>query len=587
MFFTGKGGVGKTSLACATAVALADNGHRVLLASTDPASNLDEVLGVSRASRPTPVPDVPGLSALNINPDVAAHQYRERVVGPYRSLLPASAVARMEEQLSGACTVEIATFDEFTSLFADARTSIDFDHVIFDTAPTGRTLRLLRLPGAWTGFIDTNTTGTSCLDPLAGLQGKVDIYRNGLGALANPEITRVVLVASPEQSALAEAVRTSRELAELGITNQRLIVNGVCATSDPHDTLARALEARGRDALSAMPNALAALPRSVVPLCSFAPMGVCGLRRVFSSGAASAVPVNDQACALPGRLSTLVDGLERAGHGAILTMGKGGVGKTTTAAAIAVDLASRGHEVLLSTTDPAAHVAEAIPGAVPHLRVTCIDPVAETRPYSDEVLTAASSLDARGRDLLEEDLRSPCTEEIAVFRALARTVSQGEYGLVVLDTAPTGQTLLLLDAAEAYHREVSRTQGAVPDAVRQLLPRLRDPDFTKVLLVTVPEATPVHEAAQLQDDLRRAGIEPFAGVINQDFAGAHVSDPILRERGVREQPYVNEVSEQLATRVAWTPWYAEPPVGRVRLLEFVRGLHEAALAAVVPEGAVP
>ena len=588
MFFTGKGGVGKTSLACATAVALADNGHRVLLVSTDPASNLDEVLGVSLGSHPTPVPDVPGLSALNINPDVAAHHYRERVVGPYRSLLPASAVARMEEQLSGACTVEIAAFDEFTSLLADARTSTDFDHLIFDTAPTGHTLRLLKLPAAWTGFIDTNTTGTSCLGPLAGLQGKIEIYRNSLGALANPKITTVVLVARPEQSALAEAARTSRELADLDITNQRLIVNGVFTTTDPHDRLARSLEARGRDALSAMPNALGALPRSVVPLYSFAPMGIGGLRRVFSSGAASAAPVDAEAFALAGRLSTLVDELERAGRGVILTMGKGGVGKTTTAAAIAVDLASRGHEVLLSTTDPAAHVGEAIAGTVPHLRVTCIDPEKETRAYSEEVLAgAAPTLDARGRDLLEEDLRSPCTEEIAVFRAFARTVSQGQRGFVVLDTAPTGHTLLLLDAAEAYHREVSRTQGAVPDAVRQLLPRLRDPDFTKVLLVTLPEATPVHEAAQLQDDLRRAGIEPFAWVINQSFAGAHVRDPILRERGLREQPFLKEVSDHLATRIAWAPWYAEPPVGRVRLLEFVRGLDESARADVVREVAVP
>lgn len=580
MFFTGKGGVGKTSLACATAVALADAGRRVLLVSTDPASNLDEVLGVPLASRPMRVPDVPGLSALNVNPDVAAREYRERVVGPYRSLLPASAVTRMEEQLSGACTVEIAAFDEFTTLLADARTSTDFDHVIFDTAPTGHTLRLLKLPAAWTGFIDTNTTGTSCLGPLAGLQGKVNAYRDSLQALANTDVTTVVLVTRPEQSALAEAARTSRELADLGISNQRLVVNGVFTASDPHDPFARALQTRGRDALSTMPHALARLPRTDVPLYPFAPMGLTGLRRMFSfdamplttAGGASAV-------ALPDRLGTLVDDIERSGRGVILTMGKGGVGKTTTAAAIAVELASRGHDVLLSTTDPAAHVAETIAGVVPRLRVTCIDPVEETRGYSEEVLAAAApTLDARGRDLLEEDLRSPCTEEIAVFRAFARAVSEGEQGVVVLDTAPTGHTLLLLDAAETYHREVSRTQGAVPEAVRQLLPRLRDPDFTKVLLVTVPEATPVHEAAQLQDDLRRAGIEPFAWVVNQSFAGMHVSDPVLRERGLREQPYLREIRDQLATRVAWAPWYADAPVGRDRLLEFARGVTEPARA---------
>jgi arsenite/tail-anchored protein-transporting ATPase len=581
MFFTGKGGVGKTSLACATAVALADNGRRVLLVSTDPASNLDEVLGVTLSSHPTPVPSVPGLSALNINPDIAVREYRERVVGPYRSLLPASAVARMEEQLSGACTMEIAAFDEFTTLLTDARTSTDFDHVIFDTAPTGHTLRLLKLPAAWTGFIDTNTTGTSCLGPLAGLQGKVDIYRNSLTALGDGEATTVVLVTRADGSALAEAARTSGELATLGITNQRLVVNGVFTAHDRHDRVACALEVRGREALAQMPDALATLPRTAVPLYPFALIGADGLRRALAGETSPTAPTGAHPFTHPDPLSTLVDDLERAGRGVILTMGKGGVGKTTTAAAIAVELAARGHEVLLSTTDPAAHVAETIGGAVPRLRVTRIDPVAETRAYSEEVIAAAAStLDARGRDLLEEDLRSPCTEEIAVFRAFAQAVAQGEDAFVILDTAPTGHTLLLLDAAEAYHREVSRTEGAAPESVRQLLPRLRDPEFTKVLLITLPEATPVHEAAQLQDDLRRAGIEPFAWVINQSFAGMHVSDPVLRERGLREHPYLKEVRDQLATRVAWAPWYAEAPIGRDRLLEFARGVTEPALARV-------
>jgi arsenite-transporting ATPase len=581
MFFTGKGGVGKTSLACATAVALADSGRRVLLVSTDPASNLDEVLGVTLSSRPTPVPGVPGLSALNINPDVAARDYRERVVGPYRSLLPASAVTRMEEQLSGACTVEIAAFDEFTTLLADARTSTDFDHVIFDTAPTGHTLRLLKLPAAWTGFIDTNTTGTSCLGPLAGLQGKVDVYRNSLTALGDGEATTVVLVTRADAPALAEAARTSGELATLGITNQRLIVNGVFTARDQHDRVACALEARGREALSQMPDALVRLPRTDVPLHPFALIGPDGLRRAMTGDPSPTAATRVQSFTHPAPLSTLIDDLEGAGRGVILTMGKGGVGKTTTAAAIAVELAARGHEVLLSTTDPAAHVAEAIGGAVPHLRVTRIDPVAETRAYSDEVMSAAApTLDARGRELLEEDLRSPCTEEIAVFRAFAQAVAEGEDGFVILDTAPTGHTLLLLDAAEAYHREVSRTQGAVPESVRHVLPRLRDPEFTKVLLVTLPEATPVHEAAQLQEDLRRAGIEPFAWVVNQSFADASITDPVLREHGAREQPYLTEVREQLARRVAWVPWYPERPVGRTHLLEFVLGRRQSALAPV-------
>jgi arsenite/tail-anchored protein-transporting ATPase len=582
MFFTGKGGVGKTSLACATAIALADSGRRVLLVSTDPASNLDEVLGVRLTTRPTDVPGVPRLSALNIDPDTAAREYRERVVGPYRTLLPESAVTKIEEQLSGACTVEIAAFDEFTSLLGDAKTTADFDHVVFDTAPTGHTLRLLKLPAAWTGFIDTNTTGTSCLGPLAGLQGKIGLYRESLAALANPGITTVVLVTRPETSSLTEAARTSAELADLGVTHQRLVVNGVFTTLDGGDAVARALEARGRDALLDLPERLAALPRTDVPLLSWAPLGIDGLRRVFTTSTGVEFSqdrdTRDTPSELSGSISDLVDEIERSGHGVVLTMGKGGVGKTTTAAAVAVELAARGHDVLLSTTDPAAHVVDTIAGAVSRLRVSRIDPAAETKAYSDEVIAAAApNLDARGLDLLEEDLRSPCTEEIAVFRAFARAIAEGEQGFVVLDTAPTGHTLLLLDAAEAYHREVSRTQGAAPDAVRQLLPRLRDPQFTKVLLVTLPEATPVHEAARLQDDLRRAGIEPFAWVINQSFAGEGISDPVLRGRGLREHQYLREVRGRHAARMAWVPWYAEAPVGASRLLQFCRGVAGARL----------
>jgi arsenite-transporting ATPase len=577
LFFTGKGGVGKTSLACATAIGLADAGRRVLLVSTDPASNLDEVLGVELATRPTGIPGIPGLSALNIDPDAAAQDYRERVVGPYRSLLPASAVASIEEQLSGACTVEIAAFDQFTGLLADPATTVGFDHVVFDTAPTGHTLRLLKLPAAWTGFIDTNTTGTSCLGPLAGLQNQRELYRASLSALADATITTVILVSRPESSALAEAARTGAELAALGITHQRLIINGVFTATDSSDPIARALEARGREALAAMPRALSAIPRIDVPLLPWAPMGAEGLRQIFNgdirSGAYPPPAHSGDHRTPPSSIAALVDAIESDGHSVVLTMGKGGVGKTTVAAAIATALAARGHDVLLSTTDPAAHVANAVGEAVPRLRVTRIDPAAETRAYSDEVLAAASpTLDARGRDLLEEDLRSPCTEEIAVFRAFAQTVAAGAQQFVVLDTAPTGHTLLLLDAAEAYHREVSRTQGAAPDAVRQLLPRLRDPRFTKVLLVTLPEATPVHEAAQLQADLRRAGIEPYAWIVNQSFATDAVRDPVLRERGAREGRFLTEVRDHLAARVAWVPWYPAPPVGATRLLELARGV---------------
>jgi len=571
LFFTGKGGVGKTSLACAVAIALSNRGKRVLLVSTDPASNLDEVLGVRLSGAPAAIPGADGLFALNIDPEAAAKAYRDRVIGPYRGVLPEASINSIEEQLSGACTVEIAAFDEFTKLLGDAQATAGFDRIIFDTAPTGHTLRLLQLPAAWTGFIAENTTGTSCLGPLAGLETQKSLYDSSLQALLDASTTTLVLVSRPERSSLAEANRSRAELAHMGVANQRLFLNGVFVAHDRGDAAACALEARGQEALAGMPADLAKLPRTQVPLLPYAPMGVENLRSVFGGISPNRkVAHQDQSGVIHSGvpLSALVDQLEKMGHGVVMTVGKGGVGKTTIASAIAIELAHRGHPVHLSTTDPAAHVAATVGGSVPNLSVSRIDPATETRQYTEAVLAkSAPQLDAQGMALLAEDLRSPCTEEIAVFSAFARVVAEGQHGFVVLDTAPTGHTILLLDAAEAYHREVTRTLSDLPDAVRQLLPRLRDPGFTRVLLVTLPEATPVHEAARLQDDLQRAGIKPYAWIVNQSFAGDGFRDPVLVERGSREAPYIAEVRDRLATRFAVIPWKPEPPVGPKLLRE--------------------
>lgn len=566
VFFTGKGGVGKTSLSCATALALSKRGKQVLLVSTDPASNLDEVLNTKLTGTPTPIKGAPGLFSLNINPESAAAAYRERVVAPYRGVLPDAVVASIEEQLSGACTMEVAAFDKFTKLLGERETTARFDHIIFDTAPTGHTIRLLRLPAAWTGFISTNTTGTSCLGPLAGLDSQQSLYAESLRCLTDETLTTLVLVTRPEHSALAEADRTRRELAAIGMRNQVLIVNGTFSASDRSDGTAVALEARGVQALASMPHGLSALKRVEVPLRCVVPIGIKGLEALFS---APGLNEDDHAetprVAWP-LLAGLVDALETDGPGVVLTMGKGGVGKTTIAAAIAVALADRGRTVHLSTTDPAAHVLETVSGVVPRLRISRLDPAVETARYTSQVLAEASpELDKQALALLEEDLRSPCTEEIAVFRAFADLVAARDDEFVVLDTAPTGHTLLLLDAAESYHREVSRKLTGIPDSVRHLLPRLRDSRFTRVILVTLAEATPVHEAAWLQADLNRAGIAAYAWVVNQSFAAATPCDLLLRKKARSETPYLNEVKNTLCSRLAVLPWMAEEPVGPERL----------------------
>ncbi len=465
----------------------------------------------------------------------------------------------MEEQLSGACTVEIAAFDEFSKLLGDKAATAAFDHVIFDTAPTGHTLRLLELPAAWSNFIDTNVGGTSCLGPLSGLDAQKALYSASNEALRDAAQTTLILVARPERSSLTEAERTRAELAQLGVANVRLILNGVFHAQDQGDATAVAMEARGQKSLESLPEGLQYLERVEVPLLPFGLVGIDALRKLGDSGASASEAT--PAIAATGfhgeRLEALVDQLARRGKGVVMTMGKGGVGKTTVAARIAVELARRGFPVTLTTTDPAAHVEQAaaeLGSGASRLQVTRIDPALETRRYTEEVLaTAGSGLDAQGRALLEEDLRSPCTEEIAVFRAFAETVAQGEDGFVVIDTAPTGHTLLLLDAAEAYHREVLRKPSGSPDAVQKLLPRLRDRDFTHVLLVTLPEATPIHEAMQLERDLARADIHPFAWVVNQSLTPLEVYDPVLRSRRAHEAKYLDEL-ERHSARLVLEPW---------------------------------
>jgi len=585
LFFTGKGGVGKTSLACATAVALADGGKRVLLVSTDPASNLGQVFGVEIGDHePTAITGAPGLFALNIDPDAAAQAYRDRIIGPVRGVLPEETVRGMEEQLSGACTTEIAAFDEFTELLADSDATHSFDHVIFDTAPTGHTLRLLQLPTAWTNFLETNQNGASCLGPLAGLEKQRQRYSAAVEQLANGEQTTVVLVARPQRASLAEAERTSHELAALGITKQQLVINGIMPDTGSNDPLATALRKREQEALASLPDKLAALPTDQVLLQPRNLVGVDSLRAILSATPmiAQAPPIVTPECVTLPPLAQLIDAIEADRHGLVMVLGKGGVGKTTIAAAIAVELAGRGHAVHLTTTDPAAHLSMTVESDVARLKVSRIDPHVESERYREHVLeTKGKNLDDAGRALLQEDLRSPCTEEIAVFQALSRVMQEAREKFVVVDTAPTGHTLLLLDATGAFHRDVVRHMAPGLRVVTPMM-KLQDPKQTKMLIVTLPETTPVLEAESLQADLRRAGIEPWAWVINSSLAAASPRDPLLVARAAEEQTHIAHV-ERSVERAAIVPWSTQEPVGSARLRELVRSKSAASPVVMAKE----
>jgi arsenite/tail-anchored protein-transporting ATPase len=551
MFFTGKGGVGKTSTACAVAVNLADSGKKVLLISTDPASNLQDVFHTELDGKGVPIDGVPGLMVANLNPEEAAREYRESVVAPYRGKLPDSVIVNMEEQLSGSCTVEIAAFDQFSNFITDKTTENSYDHIIFDTAPTGHTLRMLQLPSAWSNFISESTHGASCLGQLAGLEDKKGIYKNAVENLSDKDKTTLILVSRPEKTPLIEAERSSNELSDLGINNQILIINGML--SEASDDVSNKMLDKQQKAMESMPQGLKKLKVFTIPLRSYNVIGLDNIR-TFLSGDHYARANTDSGALNLRHLDVLIEDIYTAGKKVIFTMGKGGVGKTTIAASIAVSLAKKGVKVHLTSTDPADHLKYVVEDT-DNIKLSKIDEKQELLRYQNEVLSKArETMSEEDVAYVEEDLRSPCTQEIAVFRAFAEIVDKAENEVVVIDTAPTGHTLLLLDSTQSYHKEVQRTKGETPISVQRLLPRLRDEKQTEVIIVTLPEATPVFEAQRLCDDLNRAGINNKWWVVNQCLSLTNTKNSMLIARAEAEKQWLEKVKQISSDNFVAIPW---------------------------------
>jgi len=559
LFFTGKGGVGKTSTACATAVSLADSGKNVMLVSTDPASNLQDVFEKELTNNGLEIPEVKGLTVANFDPITAARDYMESVVGPYRGVLPDSAVANMEEELLGSCTVEIASFNEFAGFLTNPEVESQYDHIIFDTAPTGHTLRMLQLPSAWSNFLDENTTGVSCMGQLSGLGDKQEMYKHAVNTLSEGTKTTLMLVTRPQNGPLVEANRASEELKEIGVLNQQLIINGLL--EKPTDSISQKIYDEQQLTLKNMPENLKQFPTFIVPLRSYNVTGVENLRLLLTSDQTNVVVKAPEVMDYP-KLEHIVDELDRTNKKVVFTMGKGGVGKTTIAATLAKGLAAKGKKVHLATTDPAAHLEFVITESE-NIKMSHIDEKKELQDYKEEVLSKArKTMSSEELDYVEEDLRSPCTQEIAVFRRFAEIVATVDCDVVVIDTAPTGHTLLLLDSSQSYAKEVERTSGEVPESVRRLLPVLQDPEQTEVVIVTLPENTPVYESMRLQEDLDRAKIAHTWWVINNSMLTSGTTNDVLRARAQSEVSWINTVAELSNNHFAVVEWHSTEVKGK-------------------------
>ena len=564
LFYTGKGGVGKTSVACSTAVALADNGKKVLLVSTDPASNLQDVFETELDGKGVAIKSVPNLVVANLDPIQSAAEYRESVIAPYRGKLPEAVLKNMEEQLSGSCTVEIAAFNEFSNFITDDTVTKEYDYIIFDTAPTGHTLRMLQLPSAWSNFISENTHGASCLGQLSGLESRKQVYKKAVSTLADKDMTTLMLVSRPDYAPLKEADRASSELRELGIENQLLIINGVLTSFD--DEVSRKLYEKQQIAMGNIPVKLKEIFTVQIPLRAYNIMGLSNIRSFLNDDHYVVKSEKINSDTVP-QLKDVIEDIYTTGKKVVFTMGKGGVGKTTVAAAIALGLAQKGVKVHLTTTDPAAHLKNVI-DEQPNISMSHIDEHEVLGKYKETVLKKARDNNMNEDDIayIEEDLRSPCTQEIAVFRAFADIVERAEKEVVVIDTAPTGHTLLLLDSTQSYHKEVQRTMGDTPESVKKLLPQLRNANETEVVIVTLAETTPVFEAMRLEEDLHRAGIHSKWWVINSSLYATDTQNQMLKAKASNEIEWINKVATHAKGNFAVIKWSSEEIKGD-KLLE--------------------
>jgi arsenite-transporting ATPase len=563
IFFSGKGGVGKTTMAATTALYQSKKGQRTLLVSTDPAGNLGDIF--ERKVGMETVQVAPDLFLAQMDSDAITNAYKNKMLEPLSAILEGAVLEQVKEEFNGGCTVEIATFDKFTDFLGDET----YDLIIFDTAPTGHTLRLMTLPNEWDKYIKKSAEGKgqTCIGPVSQIEGSRQKYAHAVSMLQDASRTTVYLVSRPEKTSVYESMRAKSELERTGIHNFHMIINGVYPN---HSSLTGIFGSIAENQKQYVQELRSLFPETVseVPLLQSEVKGVKNIsllgeiafdhkEAIIHVDFPNKVPFNGFSA--PELLSRLIG--KKTDNRIIILTGKGGVGKTVTACTLAVKMAEKG-KTLLFTTDPAAHIGQVLETEVNHIPVNIagglwavnIDQKTAVEEYRRKIMDDARTSGYNDELLasLEEELESPCTEEIAIFEQFANLLNEPGWDYFVLDTAPTGHTLRLLELPFEYKKQLdmklkgnttATDNSQANTKIEALIKRLKNPEQASFLLVAYPEFTPIHESHRAMKDLERVGINVQGIFLNHILQRSDCQNGFAMDRWKLQQHYLHIARE--------------------------------------------
>lgn len=554
IFFSGKGGVGKTSMACTTSVYYADQGKKTLIVTTDPAANLADVFEQEIGHKITKINGIENLFAMEIDPEKATNEYKERSLAPMRELFDEEMLKIAEEQLSGPCTEEMASFDKFIDFMEED----SFDMVIFDTAPTGHTIRLLELPVDWSKHIEESSKGSgqTCMGPVALIQESKKKYDDAIAKLRNPERTDFIFVMQPEQTSLEETIRSSNELKEIGIKTTKIIINGFIPKAEAIHPF---FKSRYDMQQSYLNKAKATFKNTCIETMELFDSELKGIE-MFRKSALKLFKTkvsnkNIEHLIYP----------EKGKRKNIFFSGKGGVGKTSMACITAIQTAQKGYKTLLMTTDPAAHIGKVLDKPVTN-EITKIDGVVNlyaveidqkkaTEDYKNKILTDAKDrFDESTLKAMEEELNSPCTEEMAAFQKFIEYANLDDFEVIVFDTAPTGHTLRLLELPMDWSKQIqlkaglstkiSQADKKQKEQFDRVIEMMRDEEVTTFGFVMYPEKTPIIEAYRASKELETVGIKTQLAIANFIIPEEQAITPFFTNRRNMQLKYLDDMHKK-------------------------------------------